>query len=204
MYLDPGTIVAFLGAATLLALAPGPDNLFVLAQSAVHGARAGLLVTLGLCTGLLVHTSAVAFGIAAVFAASPAAFRLVKATGAAYLLWLAWGSWRAGRDATPEAPELPAARLYGRGILMNVSNPKVTLFFLALLPQFADPERGPVTAQLLGLGGLFLIDTVLVFGAIALFAGCLTGALRRRPGVLAALHRASAVLFVGLAVRLLV
>jgi threonine/homoserine/homoserine lactone efflux protein len=201
--LDAGTAAAFLGAATLLALAPGPDNLFVLAQAALHGARAGWLVTLGLCTGLLVHTAAVVLGVAAVLAANPAAFRAVKVVGAAYLLWLAVGAWRAGRDATPAAPRLSAGRLYGRGIVMNVSNPKVTLFFLALLPQFADAERGPVAPQLLALGALFLLDTLLVFGAIALLAGRLTRVLRQRPGAIAWLHRAAAVLFAALAARLL-
>ena len=89
------TMGAFFAASVLLALAPGPDNIFVLTQSALHGKIPGLCVTLGLCTGLLVHTSAVALGMAAVFKASALAFNIIKILGAAYLLYLAWLSFRA-------------------------------------------------------------------------------------------------------------
>ena len=196
--------LAFLAAALLLALAPGPDNLFVLMQSAANGRRAGLLVTLGLCTGLVGHTAAVSFGLAAVFAASAAAFTVLKVLGAAYLAWLAWGAWRApaGASAAARRPPEAAGRLYARGVVMNLTNPKVVLFFLAFLPQFVEPRAGRVALQLAWFGLLFIAATLLVFGAIAWFAGSLGERLRRSERAQRLLNRASAVVFAGLALRL--
>ena len=138
------TALTFFGLALLLCYSPGPDNVFVLMQSAAHGRRAGVLVVLGLCTGLLLHTAALALGLAAVFAASAVAFTVVKLVGAAYLLYLAWGAWRAPVSAGGAGPALPALspwQLYARGVVMNITNPKVLLFFMALLPQFVVPAQ---------------------------------------------------------------
>lgn len=145
----------FFTTSILLALSPGPDNLFVMAQAAQQGRRAGLLVTLGLCTGLLVHTAGVTFGLAALFKASATAFALLKFAGAGYLLFLAWQAFHAGTETGPTAnlDRLSGPRLYRRGIIMNITNPKVSIFFLAFLPQFADPARGSLAMQLLLLGG---------------------------------------------------
>ena len=145
------TTLTFFAASVLLALSPGPDNVFVLLHSAVHGRRAGLLVVLGLCSGLLFHTAAVALGLAAVFAASATAFTALKLLGAGYLLWLAWGAWHAPvgiADTTTQAAMTPW-QTYLRGVMMNITNPKVAIFFLAFLPQFADPARGVLEAHLL-------------------------------------------------------
>ena len=200
----PQTAIAFFGAAALLALAPGPDNVFVLMQSAMRGRAAGLRVVLGLCTGLLVHTAAVALGLATVFAASALAFNLLKLAGAAYLLGLAWQAWRAppttAAGAAAEAPS--AAQLYRRGIVMNVTNPKVSIFFLAFLPQFVTFERGQVGMQVAMLGALFMLATLLVFGAIALAAGTLRQALLASPRAEVVVNRLAALVFVALAVRL--
>ena len=165
--------ISFFGAAIILALAPGPDNIFVLTQSAVTGKSGGLMVTLGLCTGLLVHTMAVALGVAAMVEASPLAFYGLKLAGAGYLLYLAWMALRASSEDVDmrNTKSIPLWALYRRGIIMNVTNAKVSIFFLAFLPQFAEPGRGPMTLQLILLGGLFIIATVLVFGSIALLAG---------------------------------
>lgn len=113
----PETLLTFFIASLLLALAPGPDNLFVLTQAALRGRSAGLAVTMGLCTGLLGHTSAVALGLAALFAASALAFTLLKPCGAAYLLWLAWQAWRASSTTALSATEdrLSGWQLYRRG-----------------------------------------------------------------------------------------
>lgn len=198
----PDTLL-FIAASVALALAPGPDNLFVLTQSALHGRAAGVWVTLGLCSGLAVHTLAVALGVAALFQTSALAFTLFKIVGAGYLLYLAWGAFRAGAARVPDAaPPLGAARLYRRGIVMNVTNPKVAIFFLAFLPQFADPARGSVTLQVLVCGLLFVVSALSVFCAIA-FGGALLGDwLRRRPGAQRLLNRAAGVIFVGMALRL--
>jgi threonine/homoserine/homoserine lactone efflux protein len=198
-------LLTFFGIAVLLALAPGPDNIFVMMQSAIWGRSAGFIVVLGLCTGLLGHTAAVAVGLAAVFAASPAAFTLLKLLGATYLAWLAWQAFRAPTDRPPGAdgaPRLRPWRLYLRGIVMNLTNPKVSLFFLAFLPQFTDPAAGPVGPQIVVLGGLFMLATLLVFGAIAIFSGAAGALLQRSAFVRKLLNRAAGVIFLGLALRL--
>jgi threonine/homoserine/homoserine lactone efflux protein len=204
MILSTDTIVAFFTASTLLAIAPGPDNLFVLAQSARYGPLAGIFVVLGLCTGLLVHTSAVAFGVAALVQASPVAFAILKYLGAAYLLYLAWLAFRSkGSQASAAQGQQPDyVRLYRQGILMNVTNPKVSLFFLALLPQFAKPQLGSVTVQLLLLGGLFIVATIIVFGAIALLAGTLNRWFLRSERGQLLLNRLAGIVFVGLALKI--
>lgn len=176
------TLGAFFAAALLLGIAPGPDNIFVLTQSALYGVRAGLITTLGLITGLCGHTAAVALGVAALLQASPLAFSLLKFAGAAYLLYLAWLAFRAGASGAAgsrNGGSFPGyAALYRRGVIMNITNPKVTLFFLALLPQFADPARGPVAVQIVILGLLFQLATAMVFGAASL----LGNELARRSG----------------------
>ena len=152
------TLGAFLAASVVMGLAPGPDILFVLTQSALYGARAGFATTCGLITGLFVHITAVSLGVAALFQSSETAFNVLKFAGAAYLLYLAWLSFRSGTSkASLQRAQFPGyGTLYRRGVIMNITNPKVTLFFLAFLPQFADPARGGLTAQIIVLGALFL------------------------------------------------
>lgn len=205
--LTPETALAFFAAALLLSVAPGPDNIFVLTQSAVYGTGAGVATTFGLVTGLCVHTTAVAVGVAALFQSSPLAFTLLKAAGALYLLRLAWLSFRAGAAlALPpdEKPPFPGyAALYRRGIVMNVTNPKVSLFFLAFLPQFCDPARGSAALQVLQLGGLFMLATVVVFCAVAALGGRLALWFNRSPRGQMCIHRAAGTVFAGLALLLL-
>ena len=142
------TALSFLGVAFLLSLSPGPDNLFVITLSALRGARAGLWVVLGLCSGLVVHTLTVALGVGALLAASPVAFTTLKVIGALYLLYLAWGAWRAspatGKTQHPAMPDFTPLQAWRRGVLMNVTNPKVMVFFLALFDIFPliYPLRG--------------------------------------------------------------
>lgn len=198
------TVYTFFIASTLLAIAPGPDNVFVLTQSALHGKLFGILVMLGLCTGLLVHTAAVAFGVAVIFQASALAFTLLKIAGAFYLLYLAWQAIR----STPEQvcmngeQKKNGATLYRRGIIMNITNPKVSIFFLAFLPQFADPQRGPISLQMIALGGIFIVATVLVFGTVALIGGTLGEWLNRSPRTQQIMNWVAGTVFVGLALKL--
>ena len=198
------TLAAFSMASVLLALAPGPDNIFVLTQSALRGKAAGLLVTLGLCTGLVVHTTAVAFGVAVIFQASAVAFTGLKLFGAGYLLYLAWHAFRASAETIAAAESKPLSRfkLYRRGIIMNVTNPKVSIFFLAFLPQFADPVRGSLTSQIILLGVIFIVATVLIFGGIALLAGALGEWLNRSHRAQMVLHKVAGMVFVALALKL--
>ncbi len=205
------TLIAFFGVAVLLALTPGPDNIFVLLQSAQRGWRAGMCVVLGLCLGLVGHTAAVALGLAAVFAASSTAFTALKLCGAAYLAWLAWGALRApvrggdgpapgGREAGQ--PRVGALRMVGRGVVMNLTNPKVLIFFLAFLPQFADPARGALAPQIMLLGLVFMLATLLVFGAIACFSGVFGTLLQGSARAQRLLNRSAGLVFLGLALRL--
>ncbi len=201
------TALTFFIASTLLALAPGPDNVFVLVHAAQHGRRAGLLVVLGLCSGLLFHTGAVALGLAAVFAASTLAFTALKLCGAGYLLWLAWGSWHAPVGAsTDDAPALHTAmtpwQTYARGVLMNVTNPKVAIFFLAFLPQFTEASRGPLAWQIVQLGAVFMLAALLTFSAVAWFAGGIGKAFMHSVTAQRWLNRMASVVFAGLALRL--
>ena len=198
------TILAFFGVSLLLGITPGPDNVFVLLQSASHGRKAGQLVVLGLCTGLVVHTLAVALGLAAVFAASELAFVVLKYVGAAYLVYLAWQAWRAPvSDASVElVRSLPARSLYARGVLMNLTNPKVVLFFLAFLPQFVDPARGGIAGQICQLGLIFIVATLLSFGTISYFAATLGQRLRSSVRAQRLMNRVTAGVFAGLALRL--
>jgi len=197
-------LLMFFTTSILLALSPGPDNLFVMTQSAQHGRKAGLLITLGLCTGLLFHTAAVTFGLAAIFKASAAAFTLLKFAGAGYLLYLAWQAFRAGAVGGPTAvvEKIGAAGLYRRGIIMNISNPKVSIFFLAFLPQFADPARGSLSWQLAQLGGVFIVATIIVFSLVSILAGTLGEHFRQSAFAQKVLNRAAAAIFAGLAIKL--
>lgn len=209
------TLLSFTGLCLLLAAMPGPDNLFVVLQSAQHGWRAGLCVVVGLCVGVMGHTTAVALGLAAALLASPQALALLQWGGAAYLAWMAWQAWRApvhavplvgqgapaGEKASSTAAPAPL-RMVLRGVAMNLSNPKVLVFFLAFLPQFADAARGPVAGQILLLGGVFMACTLLVFGGMAYFS-CAAGAfLQSSVRARTWLNRVAALVFVGMALRL--
>lgn len=198
------TNIFFLGAALLLAFTPGPDNLFVLMQSASEGRNAGILVVLGLCTGLLVHTAAVTLGLAVLFAASAVAFTVLKFAGAGYLAYLAWQAFRApsGMKTEEERTAGSAWQLYVRGIVMNLTNPKVVLFFLAFLPQFVRPEAGRVGVQLAWFGLLFIVATMLAFSAIAFLAAYFGEKLRRSERAQRYLNRMAALVFGGLALKL--
>jgi threonine/homoserine/homoserine lactone efflux protein len=194
----------FITASAALSIAPGPDNIFVLTQSAVHGRKAGILITFGLCTGLLVHISAVTFGVAAILKTSAVAFTALKIVGATYLLYLAWQSFRSGvtQITAENSKPINARRLYVRGILMNTTNPKVAIFFLAFLPQFADPSRGSISMQLVTLGALFMLTALVIFCAIAWTAGYIGEWIKNSKRAQIYINRLAGTIFVLLACRL--
>ncbi len=206
------TSLTFFAASVMLALVPGPDNVFVLLHSATHGWRSGLLVVLGLCTGLLFHTAAVALGLAALMASSSFAFTALTLLGAVYLLWLAWQSWNApvhSSHATSSLDNpvsdsiLSTRQTYSRGVLMNITNPKVAIFFLAFLPQFVVANQGAVGLQILLLGGIFMVATLFTFGAIAFLAGRFGQAFQSSTIAQRSLNRLASLVFCALALRLL-
>ncbi|MGC9560970.1 LysE family translocator [Brachymonas sp. M4Q-1] len=205
--LSQQVVFSFFGLSVLLALAPGPDNLFVLTLSALRGPRAGLWVVLGLCSGLVVHTAAVALGVAALFAASPLAFTALKFVGAAYLLYLAWGAWNTpalsgNGTALDSTPRLTPLQAWRRGLVMNLTNPKVVLFFLAFLPQFCSPAQGHLALQTLALGGLFIVAAGITFSSLALLAGSLGRKLQTSPRLHSWLQRGAGAVLAGLALKL--
>ncbi|MGE5365236.1 MAG: LysE family translocator [Bacteroidota bacterium] len=201
----PGTenILLFAAASLLLALAPGPDNIFVLSQSMLLGRKAGFIVTLGLCTGLIFHTLAVALGLAVIFQTSSLAFNILKFLGALYLLYLSWNTFRKTDGPGRLPQENAVSHLYRRGIIMNVTNPKVSIFFLAFLPQFTEPAAGPVALQMVFLGIIFMLSTLLVFGGISQAAGAAGVYLLRSEKGGIWLNRISGMIFLGLAIKLL-
>ena len=221
----------FFIAALVVAIAPGPDNLFVLAQSATHGAKAGFSVICGLCTGICVQVCLLIVGVSALIAASPMAFFVLQCCGAAYLLYLAYKSFqvRAGvvnldesgetRDESDACSEmraesasvilsgesagLPFHRLYLRGIIMNLTNPKAVLFALSFIPPAVKMER-PLspTLQMVILGGEFIVATFIVFGSIALLAGAVKKFMLNSPKANRNLNWFSGCVFIALAIAL--
>ncbi len=198
------SLIPFIVASALLAIAPGPDNIFVLTQSTLYGKRSGILITLGLCTGLIFHTSLVALGVATLLQTSSWAFAVLKALGAGYLLYLAWQILSSPLP-TLEGDEVALSdkALYLRGIFMNISNPKVSIFFLAFLPQFADTSFGPIAPQIFVLGAVFGVVSLLIFSGVATIAAEIGHRLRQNPTLQLYLNRLTALIFVLLALKLL-
>jgi threonine/homoserine/homoserine lactone efflux protein len=187
----PSLSVVPVFAATALALLviPGPAVLYITTRSAAQGRRAGLVSLLGVHTGSLVHAVAAVVGLSAVLVASAAAFSVVKLGGAVYLVYLGVRTitgWRDGGDGCDRGgqvapPARSARRLYVDGLVVNVLNPKTALFFLAFMPQFVDPDRGPVWTQTLVLSLLFVVLGLLSDGTYALASAQVGRWLRRRP-----------------------
>jgi threonine/homoserine/homoserine lactone efflux protein len=198
------TCLAFFALVFMLGFAPGPDNIFVMMQSVTQGRTAGLVAMLGMCAGLAVHTLAVALGLAAIFAASATAFTVLKVVGAVYLAYLAWQAFRApaGTLAAPVEQQPDLRRIFLRGWVMNLTNPKIVFFFLALLPQFVHAERGPIATQIGVLGAIFIASTLITFGAIAYFSATVSTRLRRSPAAQLWLNRMAGTVFMGMAARL--
>jgi threonine/homoserine/homoserine lactone efflux protein len=187
---------------------PGVDMMFTLARTLQLGVRGGFAAALGIGAGCVLHTLAAAFGLAALLAASAAAFSVIKWAGAAYLLWLAVGMLRAALrsdDAGPagtSAGAPPSAwAIFRQGALTNALNPKVALFFLALLPQFIDADAPHKTLAFLALGGWFIVQGVLFLVAFVLFVAPLRR-WRPKPALQRGLNIGGAGLFAWLAARL--
>ena len=199
-------LFTFAIATTLISLAPGPDNIFVLTQSALYGRKSGVFVTLGLCTGLVFHTLAVALGVAAIFQASTLAFNILKYLGAAYLTYLAWQAFRTNPTnlRASSSTVLSNRALYFRGVIMNITNPKVSIFFLAFLPQFTNPADGNLVAQFLILGAIVIVLAFATFIFIASMAGLLGNWLNHSPRNHIYLNRIAGTVFLGLAAKLAV
>lgn len=166
------SIWGFLGAAITLTLLPGPDILFVITQSILQGKKAGIIFAAGLCTGLIFHVVAVSLGVSVLLKESPWAFSLLKVAGAAYLLYLGVKAFVNRRKAALrfETQNIQINKLYCKGILMNLLNPKVVLFFLAFFPQFIEVSSGNPARQMWILGSIFILQALLIFSFVAVVA----------------------------------
>jgi threonine/homoserine/homoserine lactone efflux protein len=192
----------FMAGALALNLTPGPDMTFVLAQTAHRGTRAGLAAALGIGVGAVFYTILTAFGLAALFTAWPLAFDLVRYAGAAYLVWIAFGMVRHPPHLSAPDAEHSVHKAFWQGMLTDVLNPKVAIFFIAFLPQFVVRGAGPAWLQILLLGIAFVISGTTVNCAVALGGGKLAGRLRKNPMVGRILGWISASVMLGLALRL--
>lgn len=169
------TLLAFAATAVLLVIVPGPNMLLILSEGIVRGRRAAVAAAFGVELGTLVHVLGTVIGISALIAASPVAFTVLKYAGAAYLVHLAYRATRAPAGHHPSAapPDRSWCRTVGSAALVNVLNPKVALFFVALFPQFIDPDRGAVPLDSLVLGLVFFVialalDLLYAFGSSAI------------------------------------
>jgi threonine/homoserine/homoserine lactone efflux protein len=201
MSLVPARLALFLGATLALTLTPGPAVLFIVARSMGQGRRTGLLSVLGIGLGNAVHASVTALGLAAVLASSPMAFAAVKYLGAGYLLFLGARRLLArGEGAVATPPPSEERAVLRQAFLVAVLNPKTALFFLAFLPQFADPSRGALGAQILVLGAIFIAVAIVTDCAYALLAGGIGAWLRRHPAFGRGERHVSGIVYIGLGV----
>ena len=196
---EPHVLLTFIGAGIVLNLTPGADVAFTMASGLKGGKRSGIAAAIGITTGSLVHTVLAAFGLAAVLISYPIAFDAIRYLGAAYLLYLAWQAWTQTGSLSKSEGASSMRKAMAQGFLTNILNPKVALFILAFLPQFTNPQNGPVWLQMLILGALFSSTGLIVTIAYGLLAGTLSDKLHsyQRP-----FNKITALIFGGLAARL--
>ena len=201
--LSTETIIAFVTASVVLSLVPGPDNIFVMTHSALKGWRIGFYTTLGLCTGLIGHTVLVAIGVSVIFQTSAVAFNGLKIIGACYLLYLAWLSVQNKElNLGGDYNDSTNRSYYLTGVIMNLTNPKVALFFLVFLPQFVNTGNDNVTLQIFSLGLLFIVSALCVFTSIAYLASLLEDILKKSKTVNKNLNILAALIYIALAFNL--
>ena len=199
----------FCAAVLLLNVTPGPDTAFIVGQSVAHGRKMGILSALGISAGCLVHTAALALGLSALLAASAGAFLVVKVVGAIYLCVLGLRMIVATRQRRPNGSITEAVgtvpssrRAFVRGLLTNVTNPKVFLFFLSFIPQFVDAGSPSKSMAFVVLGLLLVAISTVYNAAVAWLAGSLTRRMRSAPRLRAWLERSIGAAFVALGVRI--
>jgi threonine/homoserine/homoserine lactone efflux protein len=205
----PDTNLALFVAASLAVIvAPGPDNIYVLTRGIAQGRKVALASAWGMCSGLLFHTTLAAVGLSAILARSAGALSLVKYIGAAYLVYLGIRALLSREEFSPSVQKIFTVKrrnFFLQGLTMNLLNPKVAVFFMAFLPQFASPSvgtAGSATLRFVALGLVFALLSVVIFSAIALFSGVVGDRLSRNPRFATALQWSTAFVLVGLGVRL--
>lgn len=194
-------LLAFIGAGLVLNLTPGVDFVFVSASGIQGGPRIGMAAAVGINLGVAVHVIAAAAGLSALLLAYPGAYQVIRLVGVVYLLWLAWQAWTAADDLGTGRAALSLRSAIRRGFLTNVLNPKTALFIFAFIPQFTQPGNGPIWAQTLVLGAIFLINGFAFSLTLGALAGMMSDILRAR---VRAMNKITAILFGGLAARLII
>lgn len=178
-------LLPFLTASILLTFAPGPDIIYVLVQGMTNGKKYGIITALGLVSGIIVHTSLVAFGISAIIKQSETLFLIIKLLGAGYLFYLAWQVFKSDPKITfstaDSSQKQDLLSLYKRGFLMNVLNPKVAIFFLAFFPGFLWDPSGNTIMQFYLLGFVFMLQAFLIFSMVSILAGKISKYLQSHP-----------------------
>lgn len=200
------TLISFVLATTTLAFSPGPDNIFVLTQSIVHGKKYGLATVVGLMTGCIIHTTLVAFGVSEVIKQNPNLFFIIKVFGALYLLYIAFQVYKSDAKiafSTENIVKKPTFELFKKGFCMNVLNPKVTIFFLAFFPQFLFSKTISTIVQFYVLGGLFIITSFVIFSTIAVLAGSISASIKKNDQIGVFLKWAQIVVFIAIAILIL-
>lgn len=199
-------LLSFAFASVLCIIAPGPDNIMVLSTGISKGHRAGMGFAVGCGLGCIIHAILAAVGISALIMASASAFQVVKFIGAGYLFYLAFLAFKSGslqiKKTSMDGGNLPIKNYLIKGFFANALNPKVALFFLAFLPQFVD-SQGSIAQQMLLLGILFGVLTVIIFASLGYFSGGIGSWLNRKPATAKWLDRLTGVVFVVLGLRLI-
>lgn len=200
-------LISFVIAVSLLAISPGPDNIFVLMQSVVHGKKYGLATIVGLMTGCIIHTVFLALGVSTIIKNNSFIFFGIKLFGALYLFFLAYKVFKSSSVisiSTHEIEKKSPVQLFKVGFIMNVLNPKVTLFFLALFPGFLFSESLSLSVQFFILGALFIVVSFIVFSVIALLGGAISKEIKKSKNIGIWLKWLQIVVFVSIAVFILI
>ena len=198
---DKTLLITFVLAAYLLIITPGADFIFVSASGIVGGPRTGIAAAIGVNLGVLVHVLAAAAGVSAALLAYPTAYDAIRWVGAIYLAWVAIQAWRSDGRLAPGRVASGTIHAMKRGFITNVLNPKTALFIFAFIPQFTDPEIGPIWLQILLLGAIFLLNGLFFVMCLGAASGYFADALRERVKIL---NKLTAILFGGLAARLII
>ena len=193
----------FLLTTLVIVATPGTGVLYTLAAGLARGARASIVAAVGCTLGIVPHIVAAITGLAALLHTSALAFQVLKYLGVAYLLYMAWSTLRDdGALTVEESAPLPAMKVIRSGVLINILNPKLTIFFFAFLPQFVSPSAGNVTVRMLELSAVFMLLTFAVFAVYGICAAAVRDHVISRPRVLAWMRRSFGAAFVALAGRL--
>lgn len=205
-FLDITILFSFVGATTLLAISPGPDNIYVLIQSITNGVKHGIATVLGLISGCIVHTSLVAFGASVIIKQNETLFYSLKIFGATYLIFLAYKVFKSDNTisiSSKEVSKKSTAQLFKQGFIMNVLNPKVSIFFLALFPGFLFSQSMSTMNQFFILGFVFMGVSLVIFSLIAILAGSISIYLNKNSKVGTVLKWLQIIVFLGIAVFIL-